>query len=99
MSDDLGFAPPPFDAAAALLRLRRELREMGLEERAGQFQRRGLAIARAAADAGGLRAGLVKRPVRGSPEWADRTLGSNAEVRDFLAECKRRLAQWTDRDD
>jgi hypothetical protein len=98
MAEDFGFAPPPFDAAAGLLRLKRELRDLGLEERGGAFQRKGLAIARVAADAAGLRAGLVKRPSRGSPEWVERAIGSSAELRDFSAEVRRRLAQWSDDD-
>jgi hypothetical protein len=53
MSDDVGFAPPPFQPEEALQRLRRELRELGLSEREGVFERRGLAIARARVDGAG----------------------------------------------
>ena len=45
-----GFAPPPFDPDEALLRLRREWRELGLAEREGAFERRGVKIARARAE-------------------------------------------------
>lgn len=99
MPEGFGFAPPPFDAAAALLRMKRELRDLGLEERGGVFQRRGSAIARVAIDGAVLRAALVRRPARGSPEWAEREIASHAAAREFTAECKRRLAQWNDRDD
>ncbi len=47
MSDDFGFAPPPFKADEALQRLKRDLRELGLSEREGVFERRGVAVARA----------------------------------------------------
>ena len=100
MAEDFGFAPPPFDAAAALQRLKRELRDLGLEERGGVFQRRGLALVRAALGEDGLlRGAIVRRPARASPEWVGRELKSAADARDFAAECKRRLAQWSDRDD
>ena len=41
MTDDIGFAPPPFKPDEALLRLQRELRDLGLSEREGVFERRG----------------------------------------------------------
>ena len=98
MSDEF-FAPPAFKPDEALSRLKRELRELGLAERAGQFERRGVAIARVAVDGAVLQAARVKRPSRSSPEWQTRTLKSSAEVRDFVADLKQRLAQWSDRDE
>ena len=94
-----GFAPPPFQPEEALQRLRRELREMGLAEREGLFERRGVRIARLEAAPGALLAGVVKRPSRSSPEWSERALKSGADVRDFAADLKRKLAQWSDTDD
>jgi hypothetical protein len=41
----------------------------------------------------------VKRPSRTSPEWQVRTLKSGADVRDYVAELKKKLATWSDRDD
>lgn len=101
MNDDdfLGFAPPAFNPAEALQRLRRDLRELGLSERAGVFERRGCAIARVDLDDTALKAQTVKRPPRNSPEWQSKTLRSGAEVRDFVADLKKRLAAWSDRDD
>jgi len=98
MSDD-AFAPPAFKPDDALQRLKRDLRELGLAERAGVFERRGVAIARAAVDGAALQAARVKRPSRSSPEWLSRTLKSSAELRDFVADLKQRLAQWSDRDE
>jgi hypothetical protein len=99
MAEEFGFAPPLFDAAAALQRLKHELREMGLAEREGVFERRGLAIARAGVQDGRLTAARVKRPARSGPEWQQRELGSAADLRDFTADLKRALVQWSDRDD
>ncbi len=97
MDDD--FAPPPFDPAAALQNLARELRALGLAERAGRYERRGIAIARTAVDGPELRAARVKRPSRNSPEWIERTLRNAADLRDFVADLKRQLALWGDRDE
>jgi hypothetical protein len=94
-----GFSPPPFKPDEALQRLKRELRELGLAEREGVFERRGLAVARAQAGAGGIDAAIVAKPSRNSPQWRARSLGSSAAVRDFVAELKKALAQWGDRDD
>ncbi|MBL0094240.1 MAG: hypothetical protein IPP50_19225 [Piscinibacter sp.] len=99
MSDDsFGFAPPPFKADEALQRAKRELRELGLSEREGRFERRGQQVAKLAVDGATLKAAIVKRPGR-SPEWTEKTLRDAAAVRDFVAELKKKLATWTDRDD
>jgi hypothetical protein len=86
MSDDF-FAAPAFKADEALQRGRRDLRELGLAEREGRFERRGLLIARLAVDDGR------------TPEWTEKTLRSNADLRDFVAHLKRQLATWSDRDE
>jgi len=94
-----GFAPPPFDPDEALLRLRREWRELGLAEREGAFERRGVKIARARAVEGGLEVAVVRSPSRSSPQWQSRTLKTSADLRDFTADLKKKLAQWNDHDD
>ena len=99
MSDDFGFAPPPFKPDDALAGLKRGLRELGLSERAGVFERRGVAIAKAAIDGATISAAVVKKPSRSSPEWQTKALKSAADARDFVADLKRKLAGWSDRDD
>ena len=96
--DDLGFAPPPFDPTAALQTLGRELRALGLTEREGRYERRGQQIARTRLVDGQLQAAMVRQPGR-TPEWQTRTIGQAAQVRDFVAELKKRMAGWSDRDD
>jgi hypothetical protein len=98
-SPDAGFAPPPFRPDEALQRLKRELRDMGLSEREGVFERRGLAIARAEVDGSHITAAIVKRPGRTGLQWQPRTLKNGAELRDFVAVLKKTLQQWGDRDD
>lgn len=94
-----GFAPAPFKPDEALQRLRRDLRDMGLSEREGVFERRGLALARATVRDGHLAASVVRKPSRNSPEWQERSLKTSADVREFTQHLKRQLAQWSDRDD
>jgi hypothetical protein len=97
MSDEAwGFAPPAFQAEEALQRLRRELRDLGLQERQACWERRGLAIAQLSLEPNGLEARRVKKPSRSSPQWISRTLKSSADVRDFTADLKKHLAQWSD---
>lgn len=97
MSEDF-FAAPPFKPDEALQRARRELRELGLSEREGCFERRALQIARVVVDGATLKAAVVKRPGR-TPEWSEKTLRSSAELRDFVADLKKKLASWSDRDE
>jgi hypothetical protein len=97
--DNAGFAAPPFKPGEALQRLQRALRELGLAERAGTFERRGVAIARVALAGAVIDAAVVKRPSRSSPEWQRRVLASSADTRDFAADLKKKLAGWSDRDD
>jgi hypothetical protein len=99
IDDSFGFALPPFKPEEALLKLKRDLRDLGLTEREGRFERRGLAIARAAVDGATVRVARVKRPARSSPEWLEKVLKSSADARDFVADLKKQLAQWSDRDD
>ncbi|MEK0416764.1 MAG: hypothetical protein RI949_770 [Pseudomonadota bacterium] len=97
--DAWGFAPPPFNADQALQRLKRDLRELGLAEREGVFEKRGLAVARLQLQDNTLQAAVVDKPQRTGPRWQTQTLRDGAAVRDFTAALKRKLAQWSDSDD
>lgn len=99
MSDEnWGFALPAFKADEALQKLRRDLRELGLTEREGRFERRGTDIARAAVDGSTLKVAIVKRPAR-TPEWNEKTVKDSAQLRDFLALVKKNLSGWSDADE
>ena len=98
MSDDFGFAPPPFKPDEALERLKRDLRALRVfSERGAAFEWKG----RAAVELGletvngsaVLKLRLAKRPAV-NPEWELRWLKSNAEARSALDEIKRRVARW-----
>jgi hypothetical protein len=100
VAETWGFAPPPFKPDEALQRARRELRDAGLTEREGRFERRGLAVAQLSLVDHGLRWTRVKRPSRNSPEWlSPQTLTTSAALRDALADLKKNLAAWSDSDD
>ena len=45
-----------------------------------------------------LRVAVVKKPAR-TPEWQELTLKDAAQVRAFVTDLKRKLTQWSDRDD
>jgi hypothetical protein len=98
------FALPAFKAQEALVRLRRDLRELKLTERSGgdahRYEWKGLAVAElvlAPAEPAAIVCGLVKRPAQ-RPEWARQSLTSSAEVRRWLEGVKRQLQAWTDDD-
>ncbi len=99
MADEFWVAEPEFKPDEALHRLQRELRALGLAERNGQFERRGVAMARAKVDGQVLAAARVRRPSRNSPEWLTCELRSAAQVRDFVADLKKQLGLWNHTDD
>ena len=99
MADEFSIAEPAFKPDEALQRLQRELRALGLAERNGVYERRGVAIARATVDGPSIAAARVRRPSRSSPEWLARTLGNAAQVRDFVTDLKKQLGLWNNTDD
>lgn len=98
MSDDF-FALPPFDADAALLQIRRTLRDLHpLSERGAGFELRGKSVAELEVDGATIQARLARRPAR-SPEWDRFVLKTSPDVRRFTEEVKRRMGRWSADDD
>lgn len=101
MSDDTetwGFAPPPFNAEAALVQLKRSLRDLGLAERAGGFElkcRQALAFE---LKDGAIALRLARRLTVRTPDWDAMAVRSGADQRKAVDEVKRRLARWQDED-
>lgn len=108
--DDLGdfFALPPFKPDDALVQLRRQLKELKLQEQSGstphRFALKGVVVAELQVAAAGadssrpaLVAAVVKRPLQ-RPEWVRQTLDSRDAVRKWLDALKRQLASWADED-
>ena len=92
-----GFEPPPFQAEAALVLLKRSLRDLRLAERAGGFEWKGRRVIELAAEDGAIAARLAKRPML-TPEWDRFAVRSGADQRKFVDEVKRRLERWTRED-
>ena len=103
-TDDLGdfFALPPFKPDEALVKLRRDLREIKAlqEQGSGALVRlawRGLPVLELALAEGAptLSVALAKRPAQ-RPEWQRRTLATSTEVRQWLEEVRRAVRRWDD---
>jgi hypothetical protein len=91
--DNFGFAPPPFKPDAALLSLKRQLRDLKLTERGNAFEQRGKTVLQLAVDGDTLQAKLARRLAL-TPEWDRFTLKSATDQRKLLDEMKKRLARW-----
>lgn len=108
MSEELSdfFALPPFKADEALVKLRRDLRELKplAEKGTGspiRFEWKGLPVIElsvsAASEKPALAVSTAKRPSQ-RPEWHKQTLASSAEVRKWLDGLKLSLKRWDDED-
>ena len=94
------FALPAFKPDEALLRLKRDLRDLRqLAERDGgrSFTLKGQAVLELAVDGAQLNAKLAKRPAQ-RPEWDSWTCKSSADMRRLQDEIKKRLVRWTTED-
>ena len=91
--EDSGFAPPPFNADAALLQLKRSLRDLQLGERGAGFELRGKRVLELKVEGSAI-AARIARKLALTPEWDQQTLVSAADVRKLVDEIKRRLARW-----
>ncbi|MFM7505793.1 MAG: hypothetical protein ACKO3M_04395 [Rubrivivax sp.] len=99
MSDeDLGFAPPPFNAEHALAQMKRALRDAKLAERGPGFELRGRRVAELMVNGPAIEARLARRPAL-SPDWDRHTLKNAAEQRRWLDELKSRLTRWESGED
>jgi hypothetical protein len=96
MTSDNFFAPPPFKPDAALVQLKRSLRELRpLVERGEGFELQGQPVLQLGAQTDHLQVRIARKPAR-SPQWDTRQLRNAAEVRSFIDEVKRRLARWSE---
>ncbi|MBL8318328.1 MAG: hypothetical protein JNJ42_07970 [Burkholderiaceae bacterium] len=97
MSDDWGFAPPPFDAEQALVQLRRALRDLQLAERGNGAELRGKRVVEWQVDGSTIQLRIARR-LAITPEWDKATLRSAADQRKWVDEIKKRLARWQNDD-
>jgi hypothetical protein len=96
MSADDFFAPPPFKPDAALVQLKRSLREIRpLVERGEGFEWHGQPVLQLSVQPDHLEVRLAKTQAR-SPEWDTRQLRNAADVRRWIEDVKRHLARWSE---
>jgi hypothetical protein len=93
VSDEAGFAPPPFNADSALVTVKRSLRDMKLAERGNAFEMRGKRVVELSADGATINAKLARRLML-TPEWDRVSVRSAADQRKLLDEVKKRLSRW-----
>jgi hypothetical protein len=92
-SDDLGFAPPPFNADNALVTIKRALRDLKLAERGNAYELRGKRVVELAVEGAAINARLARRLML-TPEWDRLPVASAADQRKLLDEVKKRLSKW-----
>jgi len=93
---DTPFALPPFEAAGALVGLKRQLRDLRpLAERGAGFELRGKRVLEFELAAQAIVLRVAKRPAL-TPEWDRLELKNAADVRKGVDEVKKRLARWTE---
>ena len=97
MSDDFGFAPPPFKPDVALVQLKRSLHDLKLAERGNGYELRGKRVVELVAGETHIDARLARRLAL-TPEWDRFTVRNAAEQRKLLDEVKKRLARWEQED-
>jgi hypothetical protein len=97
MSDDFGFAPPPFKPDEALLQIRRSLRDLKLAERGNGFELRGKRVVELAVEGAQISAKLARRLMM-TPQWDTQAVKSAADQRKLVDEVKKRLARWEQED-
>jgi hypothetical protein len=96
VSEESSFAPPPFKAGEALVRLKRSLRDLRpLAERGDGFELNGMRVVELSSDDSAIAVRLAKRPAR-TPEWDKQVLKNSADVRKCVDEVKKRLARWAE---
>ena len=94
MSEESSFAPPPFKAGEALVRLKRSLRDLRpLAERGDGFELQGKPVVALALEDAGIAARLARRPSH-TPEWDRYALKNSADARKLVDEVRKRLARW-----
>ncbi len=87
------FALPPFDAANALVQLKRSLRDLKLAERGKGFDLRGKPVLELGVEGAQINV-RIARKLALTPEWDRLVVNSAAGQRKLLDDVKRRLQRW-----
>ena len=86
-----------FDAEAALIQIKRVLRDMKLAERGSHFELRGKRVLELKVAAATIEA-RIARKLANTPEWDRQTVASTIDQRTLLDDIKKRLARWEQED-
>jgi hypothetical protein len=86
-----------FDADAALVQLKRALRDLKLTERGPNFELRGKRVLELKV-AGATIEVRIARKLANTPEWDRQTVAGTTEQRKLLDDVKKRLARWEQED-
>jgi hypothetical protein len=97
MSDDFGFAPPPFKPDVALVQLKRSLHDLKLAERGNGYELRGKRVVELVVEGAQIHARLARRLML-TPQWDTQAVKSAADQRKLVDEVKKRLARWEQED-
>jgi hypothetical protein len=97
MSEDWGFAAPPFDPEQSLLQLQRAMRDAKLSARGKGFELRGKSVIELEVRDATIAVRLVRR-LAATPEWDLISVKSANDQRKLVDEVKRRLARWLEED-
>jgi hypothetical protein len=87
------FAPPPFDAANALVQIKRSLRDLKLSERGKGFDLRGKPVLELVLDGQQINV-RIARKLALTPEWDRLVVDSSGGQRKLLDDIARRLQRW-----
>ena len=90
---EFGFALPPFDAEAALMTLKRQLRDCKLAERGSGFELRGRRVVELIVE-GPVIAARLARKLAVTPEWDRLSIADATAQRKLLDEVRKRLERW-----
>jgi hypothetical protein len=94
MSDEeSAFALPPFNAEAALVQIKRQLRDLKLSERGNHFELRGKLVLELAVDGAQINARLARKLAL-TPEFDKQLVAQHNDQRKLIEEVKKRLTRW-----
>ena len=88
------FGSPAWNVREQLLNLKRQLRDLKLQERGELFELEAKTVVRLSVKEPHIEVQLAKRPAM-QPEWDRFALGSPPDVRRLLDETKKRVQRWT----
>jgi hypothetical protein len=91
--DEFAFAAPLFKAEDALVQIKRQLRDLKLNERGNNFELRGKRVLELAVDGAHINARMARKLAL-TPEFDTQLVAQVIDQRKLLEEIKKRLLRW-----